>query len=419
MNNLSVYMNGVIVGVLSQDSGGMLSFGYRQEWIDNPSAMPLSYSLPICEKKFNDRICRPFFAGILPEAAPRKLISEILGISYGNDFALLNKIGGECAGAVSLLPEGVSADFFQTPEYRHLDNAELEMTVNELSSRPLMAGKKGMRLSLAGAQDKLPVFLDGEEICMPLGSSPSSHILKPEPERFPGLSVNELFCMTLAKKTGINVPDTELRRIGGKDTVLVQRYDRKRDNASNLTRLHQEDFCQALGFLPNQKYQEEGGPGIRDSVELLRNCSSAPVIDITEFFNAVIFNILIGNADAHGKNFSLLYTGKSRRLAPFYDLVSTVMYENLSKTPAMKIGRDKSINAFTAGNWKKMADNVSVSWPLLKEKIKILCKNTAEHLDEVYSIAADYDMTVAEQLRSTIRSRIDKLQKMCTDHRNN
>ena len=416
MTNLVVYMDGAVVGVLSQDSGGLLRFTYESEWIANPAATPLSYSLPIREEEFDDRSCRPFFAGILPEATPRKLISEILGISYGNEFALLEKIGGECAGAISLLPEDVSPESLQAPEYRHLDTAKLEKIVADLPHRPLMAGEKGMRLSLAGAQDKLPVFLDGEEICLPLGNAPSSHILKPEPERFPGLAVNELFCMTLADKTGLNIPNTKLCEIGGKKTILVQRYDRKMSDASNLTRLHQEDFCQALGYLPTQKYQEEGGPNIRNSVELLRNASSAPAIDIPEFLSAIVFNVIIGNADAHAKNFSLLYTGRSRRIAPFYDLVSTVMFENLSKNAAMRIGKDKSINAFNAGNWKKMANDASVSWPLLKGKMGTLCEKISAHLDDAYSVVADYDMAVAEKLRSTIRRRIDKLRDTIAKH---
>ena len=199
MNNLIVYLNAERVGTLEQDDSGLMQFSYNQAWLEKPGAMPLSRSLPLQNEVFSGKKARPFFAGILPEERPREKIAEILGISDTNDFAMLERIGGECAGAVSLFPEGVAPTDSKNARHRELTEPELRQLIAELPSRPLMVGKDGLRLSLAGAQDKLPVIVHNNRICLPLDGTPSTHILKPEPDRFPGLAANEIFCMTLAQ----------------------------------------------------------------------------------------------------------------------------------------------------------------------------------------------------------------------------
>jgi len=330
MNNLIVYLNAERVGILEQDDSGLMQFSYDQAWLEKPGAMPLSRSLPLQSEVFSGKKARSFFAGILPEERPREKIAEILGISDTNDFAMLERIGGECAGAVSLLPEGVAPTDPKNAGHRELTDPELQLLIAELPDRPLMVGKDGLRLSLAGAQDKMPVIVHNKSICLPLGGTPSTHILKPEPDRFPGLAANEMFCMTLARTVGLKTPNTEYRLIGKKSCILVQRYDRVTDENGSTTRLHQEDFCQALGFPPERKYQAEGGPALSDCISLLRDWSTVPVLDIPSFINCLIFNVLIGNADAHGKNYSFLYSGGERRLAPYYDLVSTLAWPGLA-----------------------------------------------------------------------------------------
>ena len=268
---------------------------------------------------------------------------------------MLERIGGECAGAVSLLPEGIVPIDPKDTRHHELTKSELIQIIDELLRRPLMAGEEGLRLSLAGAQDKLPIILHNNKISLPLDGAPSTHILKPEPSNFPGLAANEVFCMTLARAVGLNTPNLEYRLIGTKPCILVQRYDRTTDENGTTIRIHQEDFCQALGFPPERKYQAEGGPTLGDCISLLQNWSTTPVLDIPQFINGQIFNVLIGNTDTHGKNFSFLYSGGKHRLAPYYDLVSTLVWLNLSRNHAMKIGGCKSVNAFTIGEWKKMA----------------------------------------------------------------
>jgi len=409
VNNLVVYLNAERVGSLKQDDSGLLQFSYNQTWLEKPTAMPLSHSLPLQNRVFLGKRARPFFAGILPEDRPRKKIAEILGISDTNDFAMLERIGGECAGAVSLLPEGVTPTEPKNTRYRELTEPELQKIITELPNRPLMVGMNGLRLSLAGAQDKLPVIVRNNGICLPLAGTPSTHILKPEPDRFPGLATNEMFCMTLARAAGLSIPNTEYRPIGKKLCILVQRYDRVTDEHGNTTRLHQEDFCQALGFPPERKYQAEGGPMLRDCISLLRDWSTAPVLDIPNFIKGLIFNVLIGNADAHGKNYSLLYSGGERRLSPYYDLVSTLAWPNLSKNLAMRIGGCESVNAFTIGDWKKMAKKAGLGWPMVRERMAETCHSVLSELGKVKAQTRECDESMVTLLHETIGGRVTRM----------
>ncbi len=368
MKRLIVYLKGKAAGALTQDASGLLGFSYLPEWLSQPGAVPLSRSLPLREEPFHGKHARPFFAGILPDEGPRRQVAAILGVSERNDFAMLERIGGECAGAVSLLPEGMPFPGAGERRLRQLDESELREIVAELPRRPLLAGREGVRLSLAGAQGKLPVVIEGTAIFLPLGSTPSTHIIKPEPQHFPGLVAVELLCMTLAKAVGLTVPHVSTRTLGDRPCIVVQRYDREVE-PNTVRRLHQEDFCQAMGFPPEQKYQQEGGPLLRDCIAMLREWSTAPVLDIRDFLDGLIFNVLIGNADAHGKNYSLLYRQGERRLAPFYDLVCTLAWPELSKAPAMKIGKSDSIETITSAHWRKMAQDTGLGWPMVRERI--------------------------------------------------
>jgi serine/threonine-protein kinase HipA len=406
---LIVYLNAERVGTLEQDDSGLMQFSYNQAWLEKPGAMPLSRSLPLQSEVFSGKKARPFFAGILPEERPREKIAEILGISDTNDFAMLERIGGECAGAVSLLSEGVAPTDPKNARHRELTEPELLQLIAELPNRPLMVGTNGLRLSLAGAQDKMPVIVHNNRICLPLDGTPSTHILKPEPDRFPGLAANEIFCMTLAQAVGLNTPNTEYRLIGKKSCILVQRYDRATDEDGSTTRLHQEDFCQALGFPPERKYQSEGGPTLSDCISLLRDWSTTPVLDIPSFINGLIFNVLIGNADAHGKNYSLLYSGGERRLSPYYDLVSTLAWPGLSKNLAMKIGGCESVNTFTIGDWKKMAKKAGLGWPMIRERMAESCHSVLNELGEVQIQTREYSDSMVTLLHETIGGRVARM----------
>jgi len=235
---------------------------------------------------FRQKDCHGFFGGLLPEEGPRQVVARILGISPRNDFSMLERIGGECAGAVTFLPEGTPLPKPDEAEYRPLSESELHGILEQLPRRPLMAGESGVRLSLAGAQSKLAVHVAEGRISLPLGGAPSTHILKPAITQYPGVVENEAFCLQLAGAIGLPAVTSSTHRIGEIAYILVERYDRRRDEEGRLRRIHQEDFCQALGVASEMKYQSEGGPSLKSCFALLRKASSRPVLDLRHLLDA-------------------------------------------------------------------------------------------------------------------------------------
>jgi len=355
--HLTVYLHENLVGELTQDKHGRISFTYQKEWLESKNRVPLSHSLPLREAPFEGKECQGFFAGVLPEESNREIIATILGISSRNDFALLEQIGGECAGAVTFLPVGEQLPITDI-EYQRLNDYELAEILRELPRRPLMAGRKDVRLSLAGAQNKLAVHFEDGGISLPLQNAPSTHILKPAIDRFEGVVQNELFCMELAGKVGLPTAKASKGECEGIEYLLVERYDRHRTAEGRLERFHQEDFCQALGLPPHLKYQNEGGPSLEQCFALIRTVSTTPAPDLLHLLDAVIFNYLIGNNDAHGKNFSFLYQMNGEKptakLAPLYDLISTSVYPELSPKMAMKIGKKYLPHQLEGKQWEKL-----------------------------------------------------------------
>lgn len=388
---LDVYLHEHYVGQLIQNEHGDMVFDYAESWLGSVHAMPLSHSLPLRKEQFGRKECRGFFAGILPEESKRQLVARNLGISARNDFAMLEQIGGECAGAITFIPAGENF-----PEHNHhykpLSESDLAGVLRELPRRPLMAGEDGIRLSLAGAQDKLAVHVSGNQISIPLGGAPSTHILKPAIANFEGVVFNEATCMKLAAAIGLPTAPVEIRKVEDIDYLLVKRYDRKITEVpvalAGVRRMHQEDFCQALGIVSEQKYQREGGVSLKDGFALIREVSSTPVVDLQRLLDAVIFNFLVGNHDAHGKNFSFLYDhnpvyGLQSSLAPLYDIVCTAYYPELSKKMAMKIGGEYESRMIAQRHFEKMADECGLAKPLVKRRILELADSVISELDKL------------------------------------
>jgi serine/threonine-protein kinase HipA len=407
---LDVYLYRELVGHLTQDKGGQTTFQYTESWLDRPGATPLSHSLPLRKERFSRNECRGYFGGILPEESKREIIALNLGISARNDYAMLEQIGGECAGAVTFVPKGQPLPESEY-RYRALSSVELAAVLKELPKRPLLAGDEGIRLSLAGAQDKVAVRVEGDEISLSLGGAPSTHILKPAVERFEGVVANEALCMRLADAIGIPTAKVETRSVERMDYLLVERYDRTYRRGSGqqpiLERLHQEDFCQALGIVSEMKYQKEGGPSLKQCFALLREVSSTPVIDLSRLLDAVIFNCLVGNNDAHGKNFSLLYRGTGNvefqtSLAPLYDLVSTAYYPELSRTMAMKLGGEYSSNKVTPRNFEQLAEQAELAKPLVRRRVP-------EVVEQILAALSEFEHVneTAEKLSRLIRTRCE------------
>jgi len=413
MKELNVFLGRNCVGVLGLDSNGGFCFQYASAWIDRPDAIPLSLSLPLRKEPFKNDLARPFFVNILPEQEIRRKIARRLGISHTNDFALLEALGGECAGAVSILPW--EADPLPTSvqfRYKLLSDSELEILIKELPNRSLLAGEEGIRLSLAGAQDKLPVKHEGNQVFLPLGESPSTHILKVSIPGYRETVQNEAFSMLLARRMGLDVPHTKVFRCSKTPVYMTERFDRVL-RKGEILRLHQEDFCQAMGILPDMKYENEGGPGLENCVALIRNHCSFPIQDIRKFLQWVAFNVLLGNADAHAKNISLLYQDGTVALAPFYDLMCTRVYgKQLTDRMAMAIGRERRLDRIMPRHWDRCAQSLGLRAGVVRNLVVDMAKRIDKCVhDEADTFCLAYGESsivyeiadlVAKRVRSTL-----------------
>lgn len=364
---LHVFIDTAKVGTLTSGEDADYVFTYAADWLGDRASIPLSLSLPLQTEPFSLAASKGFFSNLLPEGQLRDHFASKHRVFADDDFGLLAALAGDCAGALAIYPGGPEFAFEERPpRYRALTAGELAQLLDEayVMDPSFLEKDERTRLSLAGVQDKLPVAIFGETISLPLEGAPSTHILKPPHHRFPTLVENEAFCMALARSMGLRVPETFLLKVGDEDFIYaIERYDRKRDKGGVPSRIHQEDFCQATGHSCRQKYEENGGPGYRECFQIISRCRN-PLADRIELIRLAIFNYLICNADCHAKNISVLYdNGPNPSLAPFYDLVCTGIYPQLSSQLAMAIGGRYDPRDISAGVWSDFAGQAGVRSP--------------------------------------------------------
>ena len=409
---LSVWWEDVIVGTLEVNKHGEMRFAYSPEWLADASCAAISFSLPKRSEPFKQRQCRPFFAGLLPEGSQRDAIAEALGISKRHDFAFLQALGGDVAGALSLWPEGDAPPVPATAGApRALSDAELLEVLDMLPTRPMLAGREGLRLSLAGAQAKLPVVLVGDRVALPAPGQPTTHILKPAIGRYPHTTENEALVMTLAAAVGVPVAPVQARTVAGRPYLLVTRYDRHFDESGKAYRLHQEDFCQALGIPPERKYAAEDGPTFKTSFELLRRAATVPAVAVLAFLDVAIFNVIVGNADAHGKNFSVLCQPGAVTLAPVYDLLSTVAYPVLSPNLAMRIAKRATLEEIGPTTWPAFAEDIGLATPFVRRRVAELAEAVLAQAASICDSPAftESDVTALRDYAALIASRAERV----------
>lgn len=377
---LFVYINDKYEGVLFNNEAGGLSFLY-----DKSAEFSLSLSLPKKNEVYKNEECHGFFNGLLPENNEvRKLIGAKYGINPNNDFSLLKAIGYDCPGAVSFLAENNNSELKEYYEMRGklVSDKDLEKFINELPQKPLGIGANNLRLSLAGVQTKTAVLLIDGRINLPMSFTPTSHILKPAIREFKETVENEYICMKTAEKLGLNTAKVEIKSAGDMKYLLVERFDREFKDGK-IKRLHQEDFCQALNVASAYKYESDGGVDFSKAFDLLKK-TTRPAIYIKEFINLMIFNYLILNNDAHGKNFSILYKDNGEiELAPAYDILCTKVYPRTTNNMAMSIGECFNVGNVTPVHFKKLANDVGISYPQLCQVIKSQCEAVPEIIREV------------------------------------
>lgn len=396
--------------------GRALRFTYGSDYVHD-GGPPLSRSLPVREEPFETIPTHSFFANLLPESGVRRQIARQLGISEENDFDMLAALGGDCAGAVALLPMGSPPPPEPQRRVIWLDDEDLAQALAELPRRPLhMDPDEGIRLSLAGAQDKLPVVVEDKRIGIPAAGTPSTHILKTPIERVEHTVANEAFCLTLARELGLDAAPATVGRAGGRPFLLVERYDRNRAGP-RVERIHQEDLCQALAVPPERKYEAEGGPGLADCFAVVRDTVDVPARDIAALVDAVALNVAIGNHDAHAKNFSLLYAPDQNRLAPLYDLVSTAVYPELDRKLAMKIGGENRPDYLRRRHLDRFARSAQLGPAAVRRRIaRIAVAAPAAAADLAQRFAEDgpQPVTVAGPLLADIAETVARRSAMLT-----
>lgn len=327
---------------------GSLRFTYSPEILEaHPRNRPLlSCSLPVDDRP---QPAGPYFEGLLPEGQHRADLAARADVAASDSFGLLARYGRDIAGAVSLHLPGSSLE--RTPEARPLSGEEVEREVAALPERALGVHDDS-ELSLAGLQDKLLLVELGDGgWARPIGGYPSTHIVKLDDRRFPGVVAAEADGMALARAVGLTTVDTVLTTIAGVPCLVVERFDRRRRADGTVERVHQEDACQALGVMPARKYELRhggGGPEFSQIAQLLDRYSMDPAAQMDRLAATAAFTSLIGNADGHGKNVAFLHVDAGTiELAPLYDQVPTRMWPKLQSDAAMTIGGGVNLDTVT------------------------------------------------------------------------
>lgn len=392
-------MNGELIAILDgretgrvvHDDRGRLSFTYNEAWRAAADAYPLSISMPLALAEHGNAKIDPYLWGLLPD---NEMVldqwARKFHVSARNAFGLIACVGEDCAGAVQLVrPDRREAILGDAPApIEWLDEAAIAQRLRTLRQdhSAWRSPRDTGQFSLAGAQPKTALLFENGRWGVPSGRVPTTHILKPPSGDFDGHTENEHFCLELCRALGLPVVDSRIMRFQDEVAIVVERYDRVR-TATGLRRVHQEDMCQALSIPPTRKYQNEGGPGIRDIVELLRTYSTNAPEDVSTFLDAVAYNWLIAGTDAHGKNYALLIGAQARvRLAPLYDVASVLPYQDINieraKLP-MKLGGEYRLRNVRLYHWRKLAGELRVDPDAMTARVDSFAEQLADHVSAI------------------------------------
>lgn len=419
MTQLLIVINGDLLGIVEQRKSGQLYLTYAREWQARDDSHPLSLSMPLTRQEHGDSVVRPFMEGLLPDNANMlERWARQFQVSARNPFALLAHMGEDCAGAAQFVrPERY--DEVTLPRDEKVEWLTEEGVAERLQDlvkhhgTGRLAGDHG-QFSLAGAQPKMPLLKDGERWGIPSGPTPTTHILKPPAqEDLEGFDVNEHLCLKLARELGLDVAESTLQTFAGEQALVVARYDRRRTGDGRILRIHQEDACQALGVSPLRKYENEGGPGAPEVIELLLRESDDPAADVGTFVDALGMNWAIGGTDAHAKNYSVLITHGSVRLAPLYDLISVLPYPRRvhyrQAKVSMRVDREYRLWKIRRRHWEGLAVRSGLDPEPLVERMK-----------ELVAAVPAAVKRAAEEVRNEgfVHEIVDELEAQVGDHSN-
>ena len=385
MNELSVWSGRLRVGRL-QMSGDGLNFAYDADWLADPTAFSVSTRLRRRVEPYDGPDLSSWLLNLLPEGEAATTIGRATGTAVDDVLGLFSEIGRDTAGALRFAARRSPVTRARAQQ---LTDREIEGLIEQLPQRPLGFGNRGVRLSLAGVQPKLGLAGRSHALELPIGNRPSTFILKPEVSRLWGSAHNEAFCLALARAAQIDACQAEVRHFGKCAALLVTRYDRVQES-NDVRRIHQEDFCQALGMPPSRKYERNQaglpGPSAVDCLRLIGQVVSSrpPAAARIAFLEALVFNVMIQNTDAHAKNYSLLiHAGDKVDLAPLYDLVSAHPYTTLTRNLAMGIDGKHRGDHIAGRHWQRLASASGMSPRGVLELVRSALTRVTAQVDDV------------------------------------
>lgn len=376
-----------------------LAFEYAPTWLAGTQHMTLAAIALQAGWQATPQV-QAFFENLLPEGELRDYLAAQRKAS--TLFSLLLEVAGDTAGAFVLVASG------QTPEPPRYEATTWEAIAAILAGRSASAidiHDQGARISLAGAQDKTSIALFDDGVPrLPKGTSPSTHILKPNIRRLAKVwhsAANETIVMKAATLCGL--PTAEVFYEPHTQACVVRRFDRQVRPDGTLARRVQYDLCQLAGTLSERKYEKEGGPGLAACAELIRHYSTQPAADLRHLVRWVFFNLYVGNNDSHAKNLSIYsLPGQGVTLTPFYDLMCTRLYAGLSPEFAFAIGGEARPGEMTAGHLAMLAAQMGM-------QPRFLAQQAREMADRVPAAVSQAVQEVTPALPTSARTLAGRL----------
>ena len=405
----------VVAGNIRGNDSADAYFTYTEDYLSNVNAHPVSVSLPLQQESFSPQQTRNYFEGLLPEGFLKMTLAQNMRTDENNYIAILKGLGKECLGAVTILPEGEEEEL---PRYEGLSLQQIRELAEEGAGKSVQLVTKA-HLSLAGASGKVGLYYNPDEMkwYLPMGKAPSTHIVKQSHVRLDSIVTNERLSLLTAQLAGIETPESHIINTGSgaeKEILFAtKRYDRLLDPETDMLisglpvpmRLHQEDFGQAMGIAPSRKYESVGEEYMQQMFAIIRAHSANPVEDQIKLWKIIVFDYLIGNTDNHIKNYSLVYGPDLRkiRLAPAYDVISTVIYESSTREMAFNIGGEIDIDAIGREEFRRAAAKCSLGEKIAMKQFDELYHKFDACLSEAAGILAGQGFGKATELADRIR----------------
>jgi serine/threonine-protein kinase HipA len=410
---IKIEQNGKLIpaGTIEGNDRHDACFRYAEDYCEH-GGVPVSISLPLQKDAFSAEQTAAFFEGLLPEGFTRRSVAQWMHADENDYLSILHGLGKECLGAICVQEEGEEV----TASYERVTESQIrELAAEGVVKSAQMVIKS--HLSLTGASGKAGLYYDGnhDEWYLPHGTAPSTHIVKQSHVRLESIVVNERLSMMTAGKCGLSIPGSRILNTGhGKEQEVLfatRRYDRLVDEDSRMIgtlpcpyRLHQEDFCQAMGLPASEKYEGKTPRYLQGMFDILRKYSSDPVRDQLQLWDTILFDYLIGNTDAHIKNFSLLYDKnlKRIRLAPAYDMISTSVYEQSARDMAFHIGDARSLDDISKESFRIAARQAGLGEKMGLRRLEGMAARFPEALKEAAGELAEGGYGRAQELADRI-----------------